>query len=338
MTDSAIQWAKHTADGRLAGFESAAVIPLRAEASFRAFYRLEPRPEATGADSLILMVSPPEKEQNDQFERLASVFGRAGLPVPEIVGSQKRSGWYLMTDLGRRELGEAYGTPAERAGLEAALRALITLQSVTDPAIAPYTGARLHDELGIFTEWFADGLMGLSIPAALAPVFENLVGRMVNQPQCCVHRDYHCRNLLFDPATGALGIVDFQDALMGPVSYDPASLLHDCYHRFSDRDVDHWLNWYLQHTPFELDPDRFTSDVTMTAVQRQLKAVGIFSRLRLRDGKVTHLPHILPVLDSLAHLSGREPALRPLSDWLRQLDRNDVRTRIQALERRTAPA
>ena len=248
MTDPAFQWAR----GRTPGFESATLTPLRAEASFRAFYRLE----AAENESLVLMVSPPDREQNDQFERLARVFGRAGLPVPEILAAQRGSGWYLMTDVGRRELGEAYGTPSEQPGLEAALQALMTLQRVDDPAIPPYTGDRLRDELAIFTEWFADGLMGMALPASVTAVFEALVGGMVSQPQCCVHRDYHCRNLLFDPGTGTLGIVDFQDALLGPVSYDPASLLYDCYHRFREADVDRWLDWYLERTPLAARPGR----------------------------------------------------------------------------------
>jgi aminoglycoside/choline kinase family phosphotransferase len=241
-----------------------------------------------------------------------------------------------MNDLGRRELGDAYGGPFEQAGLEAALGALITLQSVEDAAIPPYTGGRLRDELGIFSDWFADGLMETSLPAAIEPVFQHLVERMVRQQQCCVHRDYHCRNLLFDPDTGRLGIVDFQDALVGPVSYDLASLLHDCYHRFSDEDVARWLGWYLNRTPLELEPGTFATDVAMTAVQRQLKAVGIFARLMLRDGRTTHLKHILPVLESLTDLSHREPELAPLAVWLDRLEHGEVQARIEALSGRAA--
>lgn len=328
MTEQAFHWAR----SQRSGFETATISTLRAEASSRTFYRLQAvgRLQATGA-SAVLMVSPPDKEQNEQFERLAGVFGSAGIPVPTMLAADRAKGWYLLSDLGSRELGDAYGTAAEAKGLEAALSTLIELQAIKDPAIPPYTQARFTDELGIFREWFAEGLLGAALPGHLEPVFSLLVERMPSQLQCCVHRDYHCRNLLFDPDSGALGVVDFQDALIGPVSYDLASLLHDCYHDFSAREVEHWREWYLARTPLALNPDTFAEDMTLTAIQRQLKAVGIFARLKLRDGKTTHLAHILPVLASITRLAEPLSALAPLSDWLAGLDRPAIAARINAL-------
>ena len=200
-----------------------------------------------------------------------------------------------------------------------------------DAAIPPYTMERFNDELGIFREWFVAGLLGQQLPGEFESLFRSLVERMSSQVQCCVHRDYHCRNLLFDPNDGRLGVVDFQDALMGPVSYDLASLLHDCYHSFSTDDVARWQNWYLAHSPLALDPETFATDVTLIAIQRQLKAIGIFARLKLRDGKTTHLEHILPVLSSLDRLSSSTPELSPLADWLQNLDRSTIASRIDAL-------
>ncbi len=323
MTNAPFLWARN----QLPGFESATLSTLRAEASFRAFYRLQATDQ-----SVVLMVSPPDKEQNRQFERLAAVFGAAGIPVPAILAAEAASGWYLLTDLGSRELGEAYGTPAEDAAMEAALATLIELQAVDDPGIPPYTTARFSDELAIFDEWFVSALLGVRMPERLAPIFRVLVDRMPGQRQCCVHRDYHCRNLLFDPESGSFGVVDFQDALRGPVSYDLASLLHDCYHNFSDRDVARWRDWYLTHSPLPLEPETFAQDMTLTAIQRQLKAIGIFARLRLRDGRNTHLDHIPPVLDSVFHLAASMPELAPLTDWLAELDRTRIATRIDNLK------
>jgi len=323
MNNEAFLWAR----GQLSGFEAATISTLRAEASFRSFYRL-----SAAGESVVLMVSPPEKEQNDQFERLAYVFGAAGIPVPAVLATDQAAGWYLLTDLGTLELADAYGSPAESAGIEAAITTLIKLQAVQDPEIPPYSTDRFRDELGIFSEWFATAFLNSPVPAGLEPVFEGLVERMPTQLQCCVHRDYHCRNLLFDPRTGKLGVVDFQDALMGPVSYDLASLLHDCYHTFSDQDVARWRDWYLRHTPLPLDPEAFSEDMTLTAIQRQLKAVGIFARLKLRDGKSTHLDHILPVLESLTGLASSLPTLAPLADWLAELDRTTIASRIDHLK------
>ena len=324
MTEPAFTWAR----SQRPGLHNAALSTLRAEASFRSFYRLKP----AAGESVVLMVSPPEKEQNEQFERLASVFGTAGIPVPSILAAEKARGWYLLTDLGSRELSRAYGTSAETAAIEAALATLIRLQAVQDPAVRSYTQARFADELGIFREWFAAAFLGSELPDAVEPVFLELVARMPGQIQCCVHRDYHCRNLLFDPDSGRFGVVDFQDALIGPVSYDLASLLHDCYHQFSDQQVIHWRNWYLAHSPLPLDPEAFAEDLTLTAIQRQLKAVGIFVRLKLRDGKTTHLEHVLPVLERLSRLAAPLPELAPLSDWLAGLDRPDIAARIDALK------
>ncbi len=323
MTDPAFSWAR----GRQPGFNAASVEVLRAEASFRAFYRLR----AASGDSLVLMVSPPDKEQNQQFERLAGVFGRAGIPVPTVLAAEREQGWYLMTDLGSHELADVYGTAQEDSALEAALETLIRLQGVEDPAIPPYTQSRFADELEIFRDWFAGAFIATSLPDNCAPAFRHLVERMPGQLQCCVHRDYHCRNLLFDPDSERLGVVDFQDALMGPASYDLASLLHDCYHDFSADEVARWQRFYLERSPLPHDPERFAEDMTLTAIQRQLKAVGIFARLKLRDGKATHLEHIQPVLEHISQLSQPIAALAPLADWLAQLDHPMIGARIDEL-------
>jgi aminoglycoside/choline kinase family phosphotransferase len=267
--------------------------------------------------------------------QLAAVFGKAGIPVPSILAADRARGWFLLTDLGCRELAQAYDTPAEAMAIETALATLLRLQAVSDPAVPPYTQERFTDELGIFADWFAAAFLGVQLPAAITPVFRLLVERMPAQAQCCVHRDYHCRNLLFDPDSGELGVVDFQDALMGPASYDLASLLHDCYHDFSDAAIERWRNWYLEHSPLPLNPETFALDVTLTAIQRQLKAVGIFVRLRLRDGKTTHLEHVLPVLDSISRLAAPLPQLAPLADWLATLDRSNIARRIDELKTTT---
>lgn len=327
MSDRAIDWAKGILQARQLSFQ-----PLKAEASFRAFYRIEyPAGESGTLSSVVLMVSPPEKEQNAQFERLARVFADNALPVPAILESRPAAGWYLLSDVGRTELAAAYGTEHEAAALGCAIDALVRLQRVRDPAIPPYTAQRFADELGIFSEWFVGGVANTRLPEAVSGVFDLLVERTQAQQQCCVHRDYHCRNLLFDPVTARLGIVDFQDALVGPVSYDLASLLHDCYHEFTDEDVARWVDRYLARTDLDLDAVAFREDVDYLAVQRQLKAVGIFSRLRLRDDRRTHLAHIPPVLDHLRRLTHRYRPMAPLAAWLDGLDREAIARRLDAL-------
>jgi aminoglycoside/choline kinase family phosphotransferase len=199
---------------------------------------------------------------------------------------------------------------------------------VNDPLVGPYTRERFTDELGIFREWF----VGRSLPAGVEEVLTVLVDRAVNQPQCCIHRDYHCRNLLFED--GRLGVVDFQDALMGPASYDLASLLHDCYHTFPDPEVEHWTDYYLSRSQLFLKRKTFAKDLAFMAVQRQLKAVGIFARLKLRDGKPSHLGYIQPVLERVRTTAAGYRKLEPLGEWLDQLD---VTARVQELESAGSP-
>lgn len=297
----------------LAGLGDLHVEPLPVEASFRSFYRL-----STGEQTRVLMVSPPEKEQNRQFEILAKVFAAAGVPVPEILASRPEQGWYLLTDLGDTDLEHAYQGPQRDSAIGAAIECLVRLQMIDDRAIPPYTAERFADELAIFRDWFVTRVLQSALPGDIGPVFDLLVERATGQPQCCVHRDYHCRNLLYDGER--LGVVDFQDALIGPVSYDLASLLYDCYHKFGRKEIARWTERYLALTPLILEREAFKRDLTYVAVQRQLKAVGIFARLKLRDGKSSHLVHIKPVLKRVTRLASGQKRLRPLASWLATLE------------------
>ena len=296
---------------------------LPVEASHRRFHRARfhraiPM-EFASVTSVILMTSPPALEQNSQFLHLAGVFRRAGLGVPAVLAVEEREGWFLLEDLGTRHFADLYGTGTEDAALAAALESLLALQRVSDPAIGPYTAERLGTELGIFTEWFAGRGLGVTLTASVTDsVYPLLVENALEQPQCCVHRDWHCRNLLYTDAH-QVGIVDFQDALIGPACYDLASLLHDCYHRFDQSTVERWRTAWLVRSGFDLDPERVPRLVDLTAIQRQLKAVGIFARLQLRDGKTTHLRWIGTVLEALIERSAHYPDLAPLHTELKRL-------------------
>jgi len=307
--------------GQLPDLRDLRLTPLRAEASFRSFYRVG-EGSAHRDTGYVLMDSPPEKEQNRQFEALAGIFRDGGVPVPEILASQPSRGWYLLSDLGRRDLEAAYSDVDRDQALAAAIENLVRLQSIEDPAIGPYTAARFSDELAIFSEWLVTAILGMELPDSVAAVFEILVEKTQQQPQCCVHRDYHCRNLLFNE--GRLGVVDFQDALIGPVSYDLASLLHDCYYEFPPSDVERWTDYYLSLSPFDHPAQSFSIDIDYMAIQRQIKAAGIFARLKLRDDKSTHLTHIQPVLRRTRDLASRYDELLPLSQWLDTLDLADA--------------
>jgi aminoglycoside/choline kinase family phosphotransferase len=288
------------------------MAPLRVEASHRCFYRV-----TTNQRSVVLMDSPPALERNAEFSQIGKLFHERGIPVAAILAEDKSLGLFLLEDLGDVHFEELYGSELKDEALKAAIDLLPTLGAIDHPAIEPYTTERLHMELDIFTEWFVGKLLGLEVYMGVyEDIAEQLVTKIDSQPKCCIHRDYHCRNLLFND--GQLGLVDFQDALHGPVLYDIASLLRDCYYQFSAADVDRWLAYFVSLTP-QLAPFSNTQIKTWfdwTAIQRQLKAVGIFARMHLRDGKTTHLRYILPVLGRIQARARDYAELRSLDEQL----------------------
>lgn len=288
------------------------VEPLRVEASHRCFYRIK-----TDNRTVVLMDSPPALERNDQFAKLGTLFHQCGLPVGEIQARNEAEGLFLLEDLGDVHFEELYGSELEDEALTAAIDLLPHLGAVTDPAIEPYTAERLYMELDIFSEWFMGKLLGLEVyTGVFQDICDQLVGSIDEQPKCCVHRDYHCRNLLYN--RGQLGVVDYQDALRGPILYDIASLLQDCYYTFSAAKVDRWLDYFVSLSPELTGVSRhqIRKWFDWTAMQRQLKAVGIFARLHQRDGKATHLQYIIPVLERVQSCARSYPEFRALDEQL----------------------
>ncbi len=294
------------------------VEPLRVEASHRHFYRVH-----TGTKTAVLMVSPPELEDNRRFVALAEVFRRHGIPVPGLLATHFDAGWFLMDDLGERHLEDAYAGAESDEALTSAVQTLAALGRVSAPEIEPYTPDRFTMELGIFTEWLADKTLGIDIHAAAE--FDLLIDATQAQPQACVHRDYHCRNLLWHDHQ--LGIVDFQDALHGPCLYDIASLLRDCYYTFEEDEIDRWLGVFVAATPAlaASSANEIKRWFDFTAIQRQLKAIGIFARLHLRDGKSSHLGHIMPVTERLIALLATYPELKHLKKQLESCKKSMIK-------------
>lgn len=266
------------------------------------------------------MQSPPALERNDAFVSLATALGAAGIPVPKVLAMNLEQGWLLLSDVGQRDFYAAYAGPDRKAAIASAIRLLPKLQPFRSDDLVLYDQALVEFELNIFHEWFVDKLLQQApAPQSLEPVWTALTSNFLNQPQVCVHLDYHCRNLLYS-TNGNLGVVDFQDARLGPLTYDLASLLRDCYYRLPEPLIQQAVTQFADQLGLAAgDRANLLQTLDLTALQRQLKAIGIFARLMLRDNKSTHLQHIQPTLEYAIELSGHYSATQPLRQYLLSL-------------------
>ncbi len=309
--------------------------PVVGDASFRHFYRIY-----TDSGSLIAMDAPPETENNVQFVALSKLFRSASVRVPEVIASDIEHGFLLVSDLGDRLYHSVYETEERDAAIDAALDTMTRIARVGDGAgiVPPYTTQRLRDELGLFRVWFIEELLRHTLTKThermLEGVWHALIDCIDAQPKVCVHRDFHSRNLLWaeDRVTR---VVDFQDALYGPALYDLASLLRDCYVRFDETEIARWRDRFrvrAERSGMRLEPDpaRFAQQLDLTAMQRQLKAIGIFSRLELRDHRPSHLIDIAPVLDHLIDVAAKHTEFAAFSQWLAQSIRPAAHTALSA--------
>jgi len=309
----------------LLGSNALSIHPASTDASFRRYFRVR-----GGGESYIAMDAPPARENLGPYLRIAARFEALGLHVPRILHHDLARGFVLMSDLGERlYLDHLAATTVERLYGDA-LSALIVLQaaSPTDPGFLPdYDAALLRREMELFRDWYLERHLGRSLTPAQQAAFETGMARLVQsaleQPRVWVHRDYHSRNLLWTAANNP-GIVDFQDAVYGPVTYDLVSLLRDCYIAWPRAQVEEWALGYFDLAvqsgiPVGEDEGRFLQWFDWMGVQRHLKASGIFARLHRRDGKPGYLPDIPRTLGYVLEVSGRYPALAPLHDLLREL-------------------
>ena len=263
------------------------------------------------------MQSPPALERNHAFVNLAAALGDADIPVPKVLAQNLEEGWLLLSDVGERDFYAAYASPDREAAIASAIGLLPRLQPFRSSDLVLYDLELVEFELNIFHEWFVDKLLAQTpAPKDLAPVWAALIDNFLDQTQVCVHLDYHCRNLLYS-TKGQLGVVDFQDARLGPLTYDIASLLRDCYYRLPEPLIQQGVAQFAhQLGPNAGDLKQLMTTIDLTALQRQLKAIGIFARLRLRDNKSTHLQHILPTLEYAIELSGNYAVTLPLHQYL----------------------
>ena len=296
-----------------------------ADASFRRYFRIH-----RGGATQIAMDAPPERESLDAWLRVVRILAATGVHVPPVLAVDAEQGFVLIGDLGRHHYLEALGQGADPEPLYAdAVDALVCMQS-GDPAgaaeLPAYDRELLMRELELFTEWFVSRHLSLSTDederATIAGAFDWLCDQALAQPVVLVHRDYHSRNLLVRPE-GNPGIVDFQDAVRGPISYDLVSLLKDCYVVWPRKRLLAWLDRYREKAAaagLDVASDRaeFLRWFDRMGLQRHLKVLGIFARLWHRDGKPGYLGDLPRVLDYTLEATSAPPELADFDAFLRR--------------------
>jgi N-acetylmuramate 1-kinase len=302
--------------------------PASADASFRRYFRLDvvPALRAKLGATLVAMDAPPERENTAAFVKVQALLLEAGVHVPAIVAQDVPNGFLLLSDLGTTTYLQRLDSDNASFMYSDAVDTLIKFQLRSEPGVLPeYDRAFVERELGIFTEWYVGKHLGVTLTdkqsAQLAGVFEAIVANVMAQQQVYMHRDYHSRNLMFTDLNNP-GVLDFQDAVFGPVTYDLGSLLRDAYIQWDEEIVLDWVVRYWQRAkavglPVAPDIDTFYRDFEFMALQRHLKVLGIFCRLNYRDGKANYLGDLPTVVDYVRKTCNRYTVLKPL---LRLLD------------------
>jgi N-acetylmuramate 1-kinase len=299
------------------------MAPASEDASFRRYFRV------TGAErTWVVMDAPPEHEDCRPFVKVAALFGAAGVHVPKVLAEDLDNGYLLLSDLGSTTYLQALNDSSADELYRAANQALLQIQLASRSGILPdYDRAVLLRELRLFPDWYIAKHLRIELTAAqtqsLDQVFDAILTNNLAQPRVYVHRDYHSRNLMVsDPNPG---ILDFQDALFGPITYDLASLYKDAYIAWSEERVIDWVVRYWEDArhaglPVAQDFGAFYRDFEWMGAQRHIKVLGIFARLFHRDGKDRYLQDMPLVMSYLRKACERYAELTPLSRLLDQLD------------------
>lgn len=296
------------------------LTPLAGDAGFRRYYRLNTEP------SMLAVDAPPERENASRFAELSQHLLNHHIAVPKVASVDPENGFLLLEDLGDRLLHRALRQQPEAATAlyGEALMQLLALQQTPKTALfPPYDQPFLRRELNLFPEWFLAELLGQ--PATeedwrvLSGLFEQLEQSALEQPQVAMHRDYHSRNLLIRP-DGCMSIVDFQDAVWGPITYDLVSLLRDCYIRWPADQVQQWALGYGNMACGiglleGVTESQFLKWFDWMGLQRHIKVLGIFSRLALRDNKPGYLEHLPLVIRYILEVASRYPELNDFRYW-----------------------
>lgn len=301
------------------------ITTLSGDAGFRRYYRLH-----LGERSYIATDAPVEHIDNHAFVDIAQRLAAAGVNVPEIIGVDYTLGFLLQSDLGDHLLLSQLNAQTVEEYYAGALAMITLMQTANSDDLPKYDGDRLQQEMALFSEWFLPKLLGIRLSddeaAMISDVYECLEKLATAQPQALVHRDFHSRNILC--IGDELATIDFQDAVIGPITYDAVSLLKDCYIRWPADQVEQWLeDFHAALIERGTLPDSsaladIRRDFHAMGLQRHLKVLGIFARLSLRDGKhgyLLDLPMVIDyTLEAAQIMSSDFPVLGTFHTWFQQ--------------------
>jgi aminoglycoside/choline kinase family phosphotransferase len=310
--------------------QSVEITPASADASFRRYFRL------TWPDggTRVLMDAPPEKEDCKPFIHVAGLLAKAGLAAPRILDQDLANGFLVLTDLGRVGYLDALNADPGLADtlMRPVLDVLVKWQLSSRAGILPpYDATLLRRELDLFPEWFVGRHHGYPLSddekVMLDRTFRFLINSALNQPKVFTHRDFMPRNLMVVESEASLtpGIIDFQDAVYGPIAYDVVSLFRDAFISWDEEQEIDWVVRYWEKAraaglPLRADFGDFWRDYELMGLQRHLKVLGIFCRLKYRDGKDKYIEDLPRFMNYSRKTAGRYIALKPLLALLDTLD------------------
>ncbi len=307
------QWLESLAENTYTNLQ-----PASADASFRKYFRVS---NTQDNKTYIAMDAPPEKENSHQFVLVTELIRSVGVNAPDIIALDLQQGFLLLDDLGSKPyLDYLTIDTAENLYIDA-INALVKMQTI-DAMLPAYDEKLLQTEMDLFETWYLNRHLDIQLSedqkASLDSIFTLLIKSAIQQPQVFVHRDYHSRNLMITDNNP--GVIDYQDAVIGPITYDLVSLFKDCYIEWPGEKIEHWLDLYLAR----LTPTHFIEKATLKrwfdlmGVQRHLKVLGIFARLNYRDGKSHYLNDLPLTLKYIVDTCDRYKELQPLKQLLEE--------------------
>ena len=300
-------------------------IPLIDDASFRKYFRVE----CNTGNNAVLMDSPPDKEKPAAFIEITKRLLHAGVRVPRIYHADPTRGFLLIEDFGDDLYLDCINPDNADKLYLAAIDMLIRIQSADQRGLAIFDADEMRKEMHLFIDWLLDAHLNMKPDQGTMRIyddaFEKLIDSALEQPQTFVHRDFHSRNLLVVEDGDTPGVIDYQDAMIGPISYDLVSLLKDCYLVWPRTRIQRWISYFIQqyHSSMnhDLDEKIFLRWLDLMGMQRHFKAIGIFARLYHRDGKHKYLNDVPRTLNYIRDCSSRYCEFSDLNACLGKIPR-----------------